>query len=64
MVNEDLQQQEIDIKAKFLLLGDGAVGKTSIRRKFFDKTFNPGHLMTIGASFAQKIIKVDDKTKL
>ncbi len=36
------------------LLGDGAVGKTSLRNRFMGKGFNATHLMTVGADFAAK----------
>ncbi|MHA2031190.1 MAG: Rab family GTPase [Candidatus Kariarchaeaceae archaeon] len=37
---------------KITLLGDGAVGKTSIRQRFMGRGFQTTHLMTIGADFA------------
>ncbi|OLS28368.1 MAG: GTPase KRas precursor [Candidatus Heimdallarchaeota archaeon LC_2] len=37
---------------KITLLGDGAVGKTSMRTRFMGRGFTPTHLMTIGADFA------------
>lgn len=37
---------------KVTLLGDGAVGKTSLRNRFMGKGFRMEHLMTIGADFA------------
>ncbi|MCY3413538.1 MAG: GTP-binding protein [Candidatus Heimdallarchaeota archaeon] len=37
---------------KIALLGDGAVGKTSIRRRYMGQGFTGDHLMTIGADFA------------
>ncbi len=37
---------------KISLLGDGAVGKTSLRNRFMGRGFNASHLMTIGADFA------------
>ncbi|MHA2090173.1 MAG: Rab family GTPase [Candidatus Kariarchaeaceae archaeon] len=37
---------------KVTLLGDGAVGKTSLRNRFMGKGFRTEHLMTIGADFA------------
>ncbi len=33
-------------------MGDGAVGKTSLRKKFMGLGFNVTHIMTIGADFA------------
>lgn len=40
--------------AKIVLLGDGRVGKTSIRRRFMGKGFVSQHLMTLGADFSEK----------
>ncbi|MCY3410307.1 MAG: GTP-binding protein [Candidatus Heimdallarchaeota archaeon] len=37
---------------KVSLLGDGAVGKTSLRNRFMGRGFRTEHLMTIGADFA------------
>ncbi len=37
---------------KISLLGDGAVGKTSLRERFMGRGFRSEHMMTIGADFA------------
>ncbi|MGY5878915.1 MAG: GTP-binding protein [Candidatus Thorarchaeota archaeon] len=47
---------------KLVLIGDGAVGKTSIRRKYLGKGFISSHIATIGVDFAQKYIQVDNTT--
>ena len=39
---------------KILLLGDGAVGKTSLRSRYIGDTFSPAYQETIGADFAQR----------
>ena len=41
-------------------MGDGAVGKTSIRNRFMGKGFRSEHLMTIGADFASYDFPIDD----
>ena len=46
---------------KAVLIGDAAVGKTSIRRKYLGKGFISSHIATIGVDFAQKTVKVDDQ---
>ncbi|MGY5878916.1 MAG: Rab family GTPase [Candidatus Thorarchaeota archaeon] len=46
---------------KAVLIGDAAVGKTSIRRKYLGKGFISSHIATIGVDFAQKAITVDDQ---
>jgi len=45
---------------KTVLIGDGAVGKTSIRRAYMGAEFMSSHLATIGVDFAQKHIQTED----
>jgi small GTP-binding protein len=47
---------------KAVLVGDGAVGKTSIRRNYLGKGFISSHLATIGVDFAQKYVNIDNHT--
>ena len=49
---------------KLILMGDGTVGKTSIRLRYMGFSFNPTYLQTIGADFALKDITLPDGTKL
>jgi small GTP-binding protein len=44
---------------KCVLIGDGNVGKTSIRRKYMGEGFVTSHLATIGVDFAKKVIVRD-----
>jgi small GTP-binding protein len=44
---------------KLALMGDGAVGKTSIRNRFMGRGFRTEHLMTIGADFATHDFNID-----
>ncbi|NHJ33729.1 MAG: hypothetical protein FK732_12785 [Asgard group archaeon] len=37
---------------KITLLGDGAVGKTSLRKTYLGEGFKDGYSMTVGADFA------------
>jgi len=48
---------------KIVLLGDGAVGKTNIRKNYLGQGFTKDHLMTIGADFAaaDKVLQIGDK---
>jgi small GTP-binding protein len=46
---------------KVAMLGDAAVGKTSVRRNYLGKSFISSHIATIGVDFAQKLVKVDDR---
>ncbi len=42
---------------KIVLLGEGAVGKTSLVRRFVDSTFSDDYIATIGANFKKKIVQ-------
>jgi len=45
---------------KLCLLGDGAVGKTSLVRRFVFDVFDDKYLMSFGTKVVKKEIKVDD----
>lgn len=47
------------IKRKVLLLGDGAVGKTSLIRKFVTDKFDDNYITTIGAKVTKKDLRFD-----
>ncbi len=44
---------------KICLLGDGGVGKTSLRERFLGKGFQSGYILTIGADFAVQDLDID-----
>ncbi|MFX0094802.1 MAG: Rab family GTPase, partial [Candidatus Hodarchaeota archaeon] len=44
------------LKAKLVLLGDGAVGKTALRKSFMGETITEQYIRTIGAAFSSKMI--------
>ncbi|MFW9855237.1 MAG: Rab family GTPase [Candidatus Thorarchaeota archaeon] len=44
---------------KICLLGDGGVGKTSLRERFLGKGFQSGYILTIGADFAVQDLNID-----
>ena len=46
---------------KIALLGEGAVGKTSLRRRYMGQGFTTQHLMTIGADFATLTKEINGK---
>jgi small GTP-binding protein len=46
---------------KICLLGDGGVGKTSLRERFLGKGFQSGYILTIGADFAVQDIIVNSE---
>ena len=45
---------------KICLLGDGGVGKTSLRERFLGKGFQSGYILTIGADFAVQNLTIRD----
>lgn len=47
---------------KIVLLGDGTVGKTTIRLRYLGYGFQANYLQTIGADFALKDITINDQT--
>ena len=49
------------IKIKFILVGDKAVGKTSLMNQYIDKTFTESYLMTMGSDKTLKKINIDGK---
>jgi len=46
---------------KVVLLGEGAVGKTSLFLRYCNNTFNEQHLSTVQASFLSKRLNIDGK---
>ncbi|MFW9779610.1 MAG: Rab family GTPase [Candidatus Heimdallarchaeota archaeon] len=51
--------------AKVVLIGDGGVGKTSLRNDFIGKGFGTDYLPTLGSDFVSKIVhlETEDGTK-
>ncbi len=47
------------IRKKILLLGDFAVGKTSLIRRYVDNTFDDTYLTTIGVKISKKFLTFD-----
>ena len=50
-----------DKKCQLLIVGDAAVGKTSILRRFSQDKFNPNYLSTLGIDFFTKDVILNDK---
>ncbi len=57
-----LMKMKIDKTYKITLIGDGAVGKTSIRRSYLGETFEGNYSLTLGSDFATKTMQVFDLT--
>lgn len=49
---------------KVLVVGEGAVGKTSIAQRYTTGGFKESHLMTLGANFMLKDLKIDEETTI
>lgn len=47
---------------KTVLIGDPAVGKTSVRRKYLGEGFISSHIATLGVDFAQKYVHYKGNT--
>jgi len=47
---------------KICLIGDGYVGKTSIRRKYLGQGFRSNYIPSLGVDFAQKTVTHNDET--
>ncbi|MHA2254323.1 MAG: Rab family GTPase [Candidatus Kariarchaeaceae archaeon] len=60
-VGFETKEQDVDqtIQANILLIGDSAVGRTSLRRSWMGKHFIESHLTTIGASIEKKSLVID-----
>ena len=48
------------IRKKILLLGDFAVGKTSLIKRYVDNTFDDSYLTTIGVKISKKLITLNE----
>jgi len=48
------------IRKKILLLGDFAVGKTSLIKRYVDNTFDDSYLTTIGVKISKKLLILND----
>ena len=50
------------ILAKTILIGDGAVGKTSLKRKYIGKGFPSDYLPTLGSDFVIKKVQINSNS--
>ena len=51
------------INCKVVMLGEAAVGKTSIINRYINNSFNPENMSTSGASYASKTMYFEKFSK-
>lgn len=56
-----MNNDEYDILAKIVLVGDSGVGKSSILYRYCDDNFTESSLLTIGVDFKIRTINIDNK---
>lgn len=61
MIQDELLDEAVKIKVA--LIGESGVGKTSIISSFVNKKYEPMQLSTQGASFANKIIYLEENNQ-
>jgi Ras-related protein Rab-1A len=54
-------RKEYDYQYKFVMVGDSAVGKSSLLLRFADNEFNENYMITIGVDFRFKSVTVLNK---
>ena len=53
--------REYDYLFKIVIIGNSAVGKSSLLLRFTDDSFNENHLATIGVDFRFRTMEVNGK---
>jgi len=61
VVNKGEKQQHL---YKVIVIGDYAVGKTSIIKRYCEGYFTPNYKLTIGVDFAVKVVEWDEQTNV
>lgn len=56
-----MKSKEYDHLYKFVMVGDSAVGKSSLLLRFADDDFNENYMITIGVDFRFKSININQK---
>ena len=57
---DNTMDQAANVKMKVCLLGDGAVGKTSLINRFVNNMFTENYLLTIGTRTSKKTVTVHE----
>ena len=66
MRSHNMTEEEFsnEFNFKICVIGDGAVGKTSLIKKFTQGSFNKDYIKTVGAQFSRYEIKVGENNKI
>ncbi|MFX1513686.1 MAG: Rab family GTPase [Promethearchaeota archaeon] len=56
--------KKYDLAAKTIVLGDGAVGKTSLIRRYVENKFEDTYNVTLGAEFLSKTVQIKKPEKV
>ncbi len=54
-----MAKKDYDYQFKIFLIGDSAVGKTSILRKFSDESYDASHIATVGKYIEKVFLQPD-----
>ena len=57
----DKTQTYHDALFKIIIIGDSAIGKSCILKRFQEDDFKDDHDITVGVDFGSNLIKVEDK---
>lgn len=60
-MHERVTDRPTDFGLKVVMMGDGAVGKTSLVLRYTQNTFSPEYKQSLGASFAVRDLEVEDQ---
>lgn len=52
------------LKFKIVIMGDEAVGKTSLIHQFVHEVHNPAYKPTVGCDFYTKVVRCNDHYKI
>ena len=60
-IHERVKDRPTDFGLKVVMMGDGAVGKTSLVLRYTQNTFSPEYKQSLGASFAVRDLEIQDQ---
>ncbi|MFW9984236.1 MAG: Rab family GTPase [Candidatus Odinarchaeota archaeon] len=60
-IHEKVIDRPTDFGLKVVMMGDGAVGKTSLVLRYTQNTFSPEYKQSLGASFAVRDLEIEDQ---